>query len=96
MAIPTTAGTGSEVTPFATVWDSVQQKKFSLAGDMVFPSIALLDPVLTAGVPPNVTLYTGLDVISHSLESIWNRASTVSEAYAIQAKSFTKSFTPGP
>ena len=40
MAIPTTAGTGSEVTPFATVWDSVQQKKFSLAGDMVFPSMA--------------------------------------------------------
>jgi len=86
MAIPTTAGTGSEVTPFATVWDSVQQKKFSLAGDMVFPSIALLDPVLTSGVPQDVTLYTGLDVLSHSLESIWNRnASPVSEAYAFQA-----------
>lgn len=86
LAIPTTAGTGSEVTPFATIWDSVTQKKFSLAGDMVFPSTAVLDPMLTVGLPSDGTLYTGLDVMSHSLESLWNRnSSPVSEAYALQS-----------
>ncbi len=86
IAIPTTAGTGSEVTPFATVWDSVHQKKYSLAGEMVFPSLAILDPALTVELPPEITLSTGLDVISHSLESIWNKnRSPISEAYALQS-----------
>lgn len=86
MAIPTTSGTGSEVTPFATVWDSVKQKKYSLAGDMVFPSAALLDPSLTIGLPAEGTLFTGLDAVSHSLESLWNKnCSPVSEAYAMQS-----------
>jgi alcohol dehydrogenase len=76
IAIPTTAGTGSEVTPFATVWDSVTGKKFSIAGDFVYPSVALLDPELTIGLPESITLHTGLDALSHSLESLWNKNRT--------------------
>jgi len=86
MVIPTTSGTGSEVTPFATVWDSVTNKKFSLAGNIVYPSMAILDPLLTVRLPAEGTLNTGLDAISHSLESIWNKNnSPVSESYALQS-----------
>jgi len=86
VAIPTTAGTGAEVTPFATVWDKITYKKHSVAGQHVYPTYALLDPELTLSLPYRETLYTGLDAISHSLESLWNKNKTpVSEGLAIQA-----------
>lgn len=70
VAIPTTAGTGAEVTPFATVWDSEQQKKFSISN--VKPAHAILDAELTQTLPRQETLYSALDALSHSLESLWN------------------------
>ena len=70
--IPTTAGTGSEVTPFATVWDAKNEKKYSLSGKDLFPKIAFLDPLLTLDQPELLTIAAGLDVVSHALESIWN------------------------
>lgn len=73
IAVPTTSGTGSEVTPFATIWDNVENKKYSLVGDDIYVAHALCDPMLTIGMPWEVTLCTGLDAIAHSLESIWNR-----------------------
>jgi len=76
VAVPTTSGTGSEVTPFATVWDEVAQKKYSVTGDAVYPDLALLDPELTLGLPHEETLYGGLDATSHALESLWNRNRT--------------------
>src|SRR5690606_4349862 len=72
-AIPTTAGTGAEVTPFGTVWDFAQARKYSVAGDDMYPSVAVLDPELTVGLPLDVTLSSGLDAVSHALESTWNR-----------------------
>lgn len=86
IAIPTTAGTGAEVTPFATVWDFVAKKKFSLSHPSLYPVHAVLDPSLTATLPYNETLYTGLDAISHALESLWNHnRTTLSEAFAVQS-----------
>lgn len=86
IAIPTTAGTGAEVTPFATVWDSASQRKYSVAGDLLFPAHALLDAQLCLGLPADDTLYTALDAISHALESLWNRHRTpLSEGFALQA-----------
>lgn len=76
IAIPTTAGTGSEVTPFATVWDKETHKKYSVSGSQIYPSLALLDPHLTLSLSKEQTLYTGLDATSHALESIWNKNST--------------------
>lgn len=86
IAIPTTAGTGSEVTHWATVWDTVAQKKYSLARKSLYPTHAIIDPELMLGLPRDQTISTGLDALSHALESIWNRNSNpVSANHAIFA-----------
>ena len=83
IAIPTTAGTGSEVTPTATIWDLEAETKRSLCGDDLYPMIALADPTLTYNLPGSITVSSGLDAISHALESVWNRkANPVSLMYA--------------
>ncbi|MDT8303277.1 MAG: phosphonoacetaldehyde reductase [Sedimentisphaerales bacterium] len=95
IAIPTTAGTGAEVTPFATVWDNRNKKKYSVSGEMVYPVHALLDPELTLTLPPKETLYTGLDAISHALESLWNKNRTrVSEALSLKALTLANNALP--
>jgi alcohol dehydrogenase len=76
VAIPTTSGTGAEVTPFGTVWDYAQKKKYSITGEDLFPRLAILDPDLTLQLPEAVTIASGLDSISHALESAWNRNAT--------------------
>jgi phosphonate metabolism-associated iron-containing alcohol dehydrogenase len=72
-AIPTTAGTGSEVTPFATLWDRNARQKISLSGPAVYPYSAYVDPSLSVSLPYDSTLNTGLDAINQAAESIWNR-----------------------
>lgn len=76
IAVPTTSGTGSEVTPYATIWNHDKAAKYSLAGECVFADHAILDPSLTLSLPLPETIYTGLDAVSHALESIWNHAAT--------------------
>ncbi len=84
IAVPTTSGTGAEVTPFATVWQCDIAKKFSLYG--VKPNVALLDPSLTLSLPTNEILYPALDALSHALESLWNINNTEqSSEYAVCA-----------
>jgi len=86
VAVPTTAGTGSEVTPFATVWDSTTMRKYSLSGPMLFPHTALLDPTLTLTLHESITVHSGLDAISQAFEALWNkRATPITTAYATQA-----------
>ncbi len=86
IAVPTTAGTGSEVTPWATIWDRAQSRKHSLHLPSTWPEVALVDPLLMASLPPSVTLQSGLDALSHALESIWNRnANPLSDTYAVSA-----------
>ena len=86
IAVPTTAGTGSEVTPWATIWDRVQQRKHSLHLPSTWPEVALVDPLLMTSLPPSVTLQSGLDALSHALEAIWNRnANPLSDTYAVSA-----------
>ena len=86
IAVPTTAGTGSEVTSFATVWDEERGRKFSLARKNLYPEVALVDPTLTLSKPHSLTLATGLDALSHSIESIWNiNANPVSARHAVAA-----------
>ena len=76
VAIPTTAGTGAEVTPFGTVWDHAAKVKYSIAGQDLYPKLAILDPELTRELPAEITVASGLDAISHALESTWNRNAT--------------------
>ncbi len=76
VAIPTTAGTGAEVTPFGTVWDHAGKMKYSITGEDLYPKLAILDPELTLEMPAEITVASGLDAISHALESAWNRNAT--------------------
>jgi phosphonate metabolism-associated iron-containing alcohol dehydrogenase len=86
IAVPTTAGTGSEVTPWATVWDRQRQKKYSLHLPQTWPGHALIDPELMLTLPASVTLQSGLDALSHALESIWNvNANPISDIFAVAA-----------
>ena len=88
IAVPTTSGTGSEVTCWATVWDSDAQKKYSLNLPGLYPEHAVVDPELMLAAPRGLTVSTGLDALSHSLESIWNiNANPVSSVLAVTAAS---------
>ncbi len=69
VAIPTTAGTGSETTIAAVVTDSVTHRKYSLSDLPLIPRYAVLDPELTAGLPPAITAATGMDALTHAVES---------------------------
>lgn len=86
IAIPTTAGTGSEVTPWATVWDRQNNQKYSLQLEETWAKFGIIDPSLMLTVPESVTLQTGLDALSHALESIWNvNSNPVSDVFAVSA-----------
>lgn len=86
IAIPTTAGTGSEVTPWATIWDMAARKKFSLQLPDLWSEWCLCDPELTVSLPADVTLHTALDALSQALEAIWNKnANPISTSYSIRS-----------
>ena len=86
LAVPTTAGTGSEITPWATIWDMDEKKKYSLHLSDLFSEVSIYDPVLTLTVPRDITIQTGLDTLSHALESIWNKnANEITVSYAIKS-----------
>lgn len=69
LAIPTTAGTGAEVTKNAVIKSIDHNVKVSLRSDLMFPAIAVIDPVLTLTMPPEITAYTGVDALTHLLET---------------------------
>jgi phosphonate metabolism-associated iron-containing alcohol dehydrogenase len=95
ISIPTTAGTGSEITPWATIWDMEEKKKYSLHLSELFSEIALYDPTLTVSVPKDITIQTGLDTLSHALESIWNKnANPITVEYAIKSSKLIMKYLP--
>lgn len=69
ICIPTTAGTGSEVTASAVTTDKSTQEKIGVSHDFQMPAYAIIDPVLHVGMPPSVTAATGLDALTHAIES---------------------------
>ena len=69
VAVPTTSGTGSEVTSFAVISDPEAKAKYPLRDAAMVPDVALLDPELTATVPPHITADTGMDVLTHAFEA---------------------------
>jgi alcohol dehydrogenase len=84
--IPTTAGTGAEVTFTAVFINEKTNAKAGMNGDPLYPDAALLDPSLTVSLPPHVTAATGIDAFTHALESyVSNQAHYISEMYAIEA-----------
>ena len=71
LAVPTTAGTGSEVTQVSVVSHGTEKKTINNPAFM--PAAAIVDPVLTLGVPPRTTMNTGLDAMAHALEGYWSK-----------------------
>lgn len=69
VCIPTTSGTGSEVTPFAVITDTATGQKYPLADYALTPSVAIVDPALTTGLPKHVTADTGFDALTHCIET---------------------------
>ncbi|MQF80217.1 phosphonoacetaldehyde reductase [SAR202 cluster bacterium AD-493-K16_JPT_193m] len=95
IAIPTTAGTGAEVTPFATVWDRSSGNKYSFSTNLLNPDIAILDPALCLTVPRGITLTTGLDALCQGLESLWSRQrNPMAAAFANQSVPIALSTLP--
>lgn len=86
VAIPTTAGTGSEVTPFAVIRDADQHLKLTFASPFLAPDLALLDPVLTRTLPPQLTAATGMDTLTHAIETfVSSDNNPISDSLALQA-----------
>lgn len=69
VCVPTTSGTGAEVTPFAVITDTATGKKYPLADYSLTPSVAIVDPVLAADLPPTVTADSGFDALTHAIEA---------------------------
>lgn len=86
IAIPTTAGTGSETTPVAIVTDQAEQLKKGVVSTRIIPTVALLDPTLTVSMPPHVTAWTGMDALTHALEAFTSvPANSFTDPLAIRA-----------
>lgn len=76
IAIPTTAGSGSEVTKTASIWNKSSFDKLTVISDFMFPDVAIIDPDLTLLMNPYLTAVTGLDALSHAVESYWSKKSS--------------------
>ncbi len=86
VAIPTTSGTGSEVTSFAVISDKEKNKKYPLADYELTPDVAIVDPELVMSLPKSVTADTGMDVLTHALEAyVSNMASDYTDGLAEKA-----------
>ena len=90
ICIPTTSGTGSEVTPFAVITDSETHVKYPLADYALTPDIAIVDPQFVLSVPKDVTADTGMDVLTHAIESYVSvMASDYTRGLSLQAIKLT-------
>lgn len=101
LMIPTTAGTGAEVTPNAIVLVPEQESKTGIVSDKLMPDCVILDPVLTINLPPAITASTGMDALTHAIECyISKKANPFSDTFALKAiqlvsRSIRRAYTHG-
>ncbi|MEW6624825.1 MAG: iron-containing alcohol dehydrogenase [Bacillota bacterium] len=77
IAIPTTSGTGSEVTKFSVITHHETKLKWGIGNPLLIPEVAILDPDMTVTLPPHITAATGIDALTHALESFVNSGANV-------------------
>lgn len=86
LAIPTAAGTGAEVSPASMINLTAERRKDYIFGSTITPNVAICDPVLTVGLPPHLTATTGVDALTHAIETyVCNAANPVSDMFAVRA-----------
>lgn len=85
IAVPTTAGTGSEVSPLTVIYNEQLKVKSTIIHPHIGADIAVLDPVLTAGLPPFITAFTGFDALTHAIEALASpKSNAFTDGYALQ------------
>mgnify|MGYP000966769021 CR=1 FL=1 len=95
IAIPTTAGTGSEVTIFAVLSDNEANTKFTVTSNLIAPDIAIIDPELTLTLPSKLTASTGLDAMTHAVEAFTSLISEpISDSLALEAMNLLYNYLP--
>ncbi len=86
IAVPTTAGTGSEVTPFTIITDTRRDVKMLIGSPHLIPELAIVDPQLTTSLPPDITAATGIDALTHAIEAYVSvKAQSISDLFCLAA-----------
>jgi len=86
IAIPTTAGTGSEVTPFTIITDTKRNVKMLVGSPLLIPDVAIVDPVLALTLPQDITVATGIDALTHAIEAYVSlKAQAMSDIFCLSA-----------
>ena len=95
IVIPTTAGTGSEVTYVAVIKDHEEGRKLLFGDYNILPNVAILDPKMTEGLPPKLTAATGMDAMSHAIEALHSlQREPIADGMALHAIRLIKEFLP--
>jgi len=95
VAIPTTSGTGSEVTPFAVVTDDATGKKYPIADYELTPRMAIVDPNLAMDMPKSLTAFGGIDAVTHAIEAYVSiMATEFTDGHALQALKLLRDYLP--
>lgn len=95
IVVPTTAGTGSEVTASAVIFDKLQGQKIIISENFNIPRVAILDPVLTEKLPPLLTASTGMDALTHAIESyVATTKNPISDALSLYAMKLISNYLP--
>lgn len=95
IVIPTTAGTGSEVTNAAVVKDQEEHRKLEIVDDNIYPNVGIIDPTMSEGLPPMLTATTGMDALCHAVEAIHCiQRQPMADAWALRAIQLITEYLP--